>query len=92
MAELQANQDLVRGFFKSVSTMDWKVGEIQIAHKMKSSYAFWNIETLCESSDFKFSHSTVFDKALFPAYKNRKIAGKSFPVNDAKVYIYRKEP
>jgi hypothetical protein len=43
-------------------------------------------------SNFKLSHTEIFDRELYPLYQNRKVGSKSgFPITDAKVYIFKKE-
>ena len=43
-------------------------------------------------SDFKFDFSIVFDKDNFTLYQNKKVRTQkgSFPIHDAKLYVFSK--
>jgi len=67
-----------------------EIVEVHISHKCKGAFGSWQIPERCANSDFKFQHSIIFDKELYPGYKKVHPGNGSFPVHDAKTYIFRR--
>jgi len=86
------NQDLIKGLFAACDQLP-SLTSIQISHKTKGSFHSWNMSSLCSESAWKYCHSVVFDRELYPGYQNKKVltAKGGFPTFDAKVYVYTKE-
>lgn len=88
--EMEMNKELLAHFFKRVHRVCVPGGEIHIIHKTKPPYSHWGIIDIAEKSGLLYRSSVVFDKSLYPGYKNRKARkGKgSFPCHDARVFIF----
>ena len=75
-------------------TMGIKFGEVHIAHKSKGAFRSWEVPLRCkhESANTHYAYSIVFDKDMFKYYENKKVQTQkgSFPIFDAKVYVFRR--
>ncbi len=86
VSELDLNKRLLRDFFRTVQTVLKKKGEVHIAHKTVEPFSWWGIESLAEEEGLHCFRKIVFDRCLYPGYRNRKVLDKkSFPCNDARV-------
>lgn len=97
LSEIEENKKMIEEFFKSLNELE-KVANIQISqvcisHKTKSSFRAWQMHERSTKSDFKFDSSIVFDKDNFPLYQNKKVRTQkgSFPIQDAKLYVFSKQ-
>ena len=88
--EMNKNKNLLLKFFSRCHHVGVPGGEIHIVHKTKASYSHWNIIELAEKSGLLFRSCVIFDKTLYPGYRNRKArSGKgSFPCHDARIFIF----
>ena len=105
VAEMEENKELMRGFFRSVTSVLCRGGQVHVTHKTKAPFCYWDLRTLASSSrcaetdggqsetnGLVYTRRLVFDGALFPTYSNRKVStgrGK-FPTWDAAVFVWTK--
>jgi hypothetical protein len=89
-AEMEKNKALLMKFFSRCHHVGVPGGEIHILHKTKASYSHWGIIELATAAGLLFRSCVIFDKALYPGYRNRKArSGKgSFPCHDARIFIF----
>ena len=91
---VKSNQDLMRSFLRSASSILKPGGEVQITLKTGSPYDQWHLPSLLqEVCGVSLLETKEFDRSLYPGYAHRLTKGMSGPlkeVNDkgAQVYIF----
>lgn len=93
--EMEANCQLLQGFFRAAAGVVRRGGEVHVAHKTKPPFSHWRIWEQAELSGAAFTYrgQIVFDPTLHLGYRPRKSmvgSGGSFPTVDAVVYVWTK--
>jgi len=94
-AEMRANLELMRAFFRHAPRLLAAGGEVHVTHKTKPPFSHWRLVDLVESEEppveLHYTGRVVFDPALYLGYAPRKVAtaAGSFPTGDAVVYVWR---
>jgi 25S rRNA (uracil2634-N3)-methyltransferase len=84
--EIEENRDMLQSFFKTCGEILKPKGEVHITHKTLEPFSWWKIAEIAESYGWIHECSVIFDKYVYPGYKNCKaLDKKSFPTSDALV-------
>jgi 25S rRNA (uracil2634-N3)-methyltransferase len=88
--EIEENRDMLRSFFSSCGeVINPASGEVHITHKTLEPFSWWKLAEIAESCGWRHEASIIFDKYIYPGYKNCKaLDKKSFPTSDALVRFY----
>lgn len=89
--EIEENKEMLQSFFKTCGKVLKPNGEVHVTHKTLEPFSWWKIGEIAESCGWIHECSVIFDKCVYPGYKNCKALDKrSFPTSDALIYIFRR--
>ncbi|KAK9433030.1 hypothetical protein V1505DRAFT_364229 [Lipomyces doorenjongii] len=89
------NQELLDGFFKSVTSILKTSGTVVVTLFDGLPYSLWNLKDLAKESGFETVRSGKFVWEYYEGYKHRKTSGmgdttKKSQERDARTYIFQK--
>ncbi|KAK9387940.1 hypothetical protein V1515DRAFT_585819 [Lipomyces mesembrius] len=89
------NQELLDGFFKSVTSILKPSGTVVVTLFDGLPYSLWNLKELAKKSGFETVRSGKFVWEYYEGYKHRKTSGmgdttKKSQERDARTYIFQK--
>ncbi|XXG72523.1 hypothetical protein AAC387_Pa07g1594 [Persea americana] len=74
--QINLHKDLVKGFFKSASSMLTSNGEVHVTHKTTQPYSFWGLEDLAKDVGLTLLEKSAFKKWDYPGYNQKRAYGR----------------
>ncbi|KAI4320836.1 hypothetical protein MLD38_034280 [Melastoma candidum] len=92
LLQIEQHRNLVRGFFKSASSMLAKKGEVHMIHKTTYPFSTWNVVDLAMQFDLSLVREEAFVLGMYPGYINKRGEGWrcdcSFPVGLSSTFMF----